>query len=272
MLPLEEKWVITISTQYGCSMNCKFCDVPKVGPGRNATVLDMYMQVEAALNLHPEVKNSKRVNVHFARMGEPTLNFDVIPAARAIKQLIEGRGHKYHPVVSTMMPRKNAQLENFISEWLQFKNETMDGEAGLQLSIQSTSYGARNYLFSNNAAYLTDISRLMTSLLEYRGLKGRKIALNFAIDDQSNIYGQDLRMFFDPKYFMCKITPMHMTESCKNIRSEICNGYSSFHPYACAERELKRNGFDVIVFVPSKEEDESMITCGNAILAHRNDE
>ena len=29
MLPLEEKWVITISTQYGCSMRCTFCDVPK---------------------------------------------------------------------------------------------------------------------------------------------------------------------------------------------------------------------------------------------------
>lgn len=29
-MPLTEKWVITISTQYGCSMGCKFCDVPKV--------------------------------------------------------------------------------------------------------------------------------------------------------------------------------------------------------------------------------------------------
>ena len=25
LLPLTEKWVITISTQYGCSQNCKFC-------------------------------------------------------------------------------------------------------------------------------------------------------------------------------------------------------------------------------------------------------
>ena len=31
LLPLEEKWVITISTQYGCSMGCKFCDVPEIG-------------------------------------------------------------------------------------------------------------------------------------------------------------------------------------------------------------------------------------------------
>jgi len=28
LLPLEEKWVVTISTQYGCSMGCTFCDVP----------------------------------------------------------------------------------------------------------------------------------------------------------------------------------------------------------------------------------------------------
>lgn len=27
LLPLSEKWVITISTQYGCSMKCSFCDV-----------------------------------------------------------------------------------------------------------------------------------------------------------------------------------------------------------------------------------------------------
>ena len=38
LLPLEKKWVITVSTQYGCSMGCKFCDVPKVGPGKNATL------------------------------------------------------------------------------------------------------------------------------------------------------------------------------------------------------------------------------------------
>ena len=40
-MPLTEKWVITISTQYGCSMGCKFCDVPKVGIGRNATFNDL---------------------------------------------------------------------------------------------------------------------------------------------------------------------------------------------------------------------------------------
>ena len=41
IMPLTEKWVITISTQYGCSMGCEFCDVPQVGSGRNATFYDL---------------------------------------------------------------------------------------------------------------------------------------------------------------------------------------------------------------------------------------
>jgi 23S rRNA (adenine2503-C2)-methyltransferase len=47
-MPLTEKWVITISTQYGCSMNCKFCDVPKVGPGRNVTLNDLRNEITTA--------------------------------------------------------------------------------------------------------------------------------------------------------------------------------------------------------------------------------
>lgn len=66
-MPLTEKWVITISTQYGCSMGCKFCDVPKVGIGRNATFNDLKGEVLTAIKQHPEVKHTKRLNIHYAR-------------------------------------------------------------------------------------------------------------------------------------------------------------------------------------------------------------
>src|SRR5574343_1863022 len=49
LLPLTEKWVVTISTQYGCSMNCSFCDVPRGGPGKNATFKDLIHQVLIAI-------------------------------------------------------------------------------------------------------------------------------------------------------------------------------------------------------------------------------
>lgn len=77
-MPLTEKWVITISTQYGCSMGCKFCDVPKVGIGRNATFNDLKEEALTAIKQHPEVKHTKRLNIHYARMGEPTWNANVL--------------------------------------------------------------------------------------------------------------------------------------------------------------------------------------------------
>ena len=49
VMPLTEKWVVTISTQYGCSMHCEFCDVPIVGEGRDATFNDLCGQILTAL-------------------------------------------------------------------------------------------------------------------------------------------------------------------------------------------------------------------------------
>ena len=60
IMPLTEKWVITISTQYGCSMGCKFCDVPRVGKGVNATYHDMLNQILLGLSLHPGNSRHKK--------------------------------------------------------------------------------------------------------------------------------------------------------------------------------------------------------------------
>ena len=45
LLPLEEKWVITVSTQYGCLSDCKFCDVPKIQYKGNISFSDIVWQV-----------------------------------------------------------------------------------------------------------------------------------------------------------------------------------------------------------------------------------
>ncbi len=262
LLPLSEKWVITISTQYGCSMGCRFCDVPKVGPGRNASLTDLLGQVKAGIVLHPEITHTDRLNVHFARMGEPTLNPDVISAARHMHQTIRvGRGWGFHPVVSTMMPRKNKKLFGFIDEWLNFKSDVR-GDAGLQISVNTTDEAIRERDFGGNAHTLEDIADMLRNVK----VVGRKIALNFALTD-APIDAGVLAKLFDSKRFMCKITPMHQTTAC--VKNGLWDeaGYRAFYPYEKAETELKNAGFDVIVFVPSLEEDASRITCGNAILA-----
>ena len=112
LLPLEEKWVITISTQYGCSIWCQFCDVPRVGPGRNATYLDICDQVATGISLHPEIRHTKRLSVHFARMGEPRFNFDVIDAAhRGLG--VSSRGVHHDATMQRWACPIHRQVENF---------------------------------------------------------------------------------------------------------------------------------------------------------------
>jgi len=268
IMPLYKKWVITISSQYGCSMGCSFCDVPKVGPGKNATTQDMLDQIRTAMSLHTIDRYIERLNIHFARMGEPTWNTDVISAAKLIRYETPGTTAHIHPVVSTMMPKNNKHLTRFIFEWLHYvKNNLYNGEAGLQLSINTTDEHVRS-IHMPHALTLREISGVMADTVPYLegGLKGRKIALNFALTDAS-IDAEYLATLFSPKYFMCKITPMHLTNSCTDNNIITRDGYSNYYPYARVESNLKKVGFDVIVFIPSLDEDMSRITCGNAILS-----
>lgn len=271
LLPLEDKWVVTISTQYGCSMNCKFCDVPKVGKGINATYKDLKNQILSALTLHPEVKATKRLNIHYARMGEPTWNKNVLDFTKDVRKIIRpyiGRS-LVHPVISTMLPKDNKFLNEYLNEWVDIKNDVFKGDAGLQFSINTTNDELRKELFSGNSLSLEEISKIGDMLDEPRG---RKYALNFALGDNFDIDAEKLRDLFNPNKFMVKITPIHITNACKENGIETKNGYFDYAPYRDIENKIKSVGFDVLVFIPSIEEDESRITCGNAILSNKQGE
>ena len=267
-MPLSEKWVITISTQHGCSMGCKFCDVPKVGSGVNIALDDLRAQIVWALVEHVRTRHTKRLNVHYARMGEPTFNRDVIYHAsnylrEDVRMFLEA--DTVHPVVSTMLPKSNKELARFLRDWCGLvKNEAYHGEAGLQFSINSTDDRQRDWMFSGNSLTLAEISDIADRLPMPTG---RKYALNFALADDSVIDGKKLASMFYPGKFMCKITPLHKTASATDNNIVTTGGYESFVPYKAAEENLKENGFDVIVFVPSQDEEDGMITCGNAVLS-----
>jgi 23S rRNA (adenine2503-C2)-methyltransferase len=265
IMPLEHKWVVTMSTQYGCSMNCKFCDVPKVGKGRNATYQDLLWQLMYALSLHPEVKTTERLNIHFARMGEPTFNENVLAFTASMPSIIPFVAkNKTHPVISTMMPKMNTRVNEFIEDWIRLKNYNYKGNAGLQLSINSTNEIQRQYMFSGNALSLAEISKMAE---KWESPIGRKYALNFALADDYEVDAIKLLSYFDPKKFMVKITPLHKTHSCEENKIITTGGYEYYTPYKQAEENLKSVGFDVLVFVPSYDEDKGRITCGNAILS-----
>lgn len=164
-----------------------------------------------------------------------------------------------------MLPKNNRQLREFLHQWTkEVKNGVFKGDAGLQFSINSTDDKQREYLFSGNSHDLKTISAIGDALPMPIG---RKYALNFALADDSIIDGKCLSELFDPEKFMCKITPLHRTASCEQNHIATTDGYELFTPYKAVEDDMKAHGFDVIVFVPSYDEDNGLITCGNAILS-----
>lgn len=263
---LSKKWVATISTQKGCPMKCKFCDVPKYGFYGNVSIKELSYQIETIIK-NEEVKQTERFNVHFARMGESTWNKNVLDFSLILKDLVKKCGLKaktVHPVISTMLPKANKNLKEYILKWCEIKNEFYNGEAGLQFSINSTDDEQRNELFDGKSLSLHEISELAKELPMP---KGRKYTLNFPVTAQTILDAKKLSKLFDKSKFIVKITPIHETNSAIENGFEV-SGYSDYDVYRKFEMPLLNEGWDVIVFVPSKEEDSDRITCGNALISY----
>lgn len=262
---LRKKWVATISTQKGCPMKCKFCDVPKYGFHGNASLDDLKYQITTIIE-RESVKNTERFNVHFARMGEPTWNEDVLNFAYILRRIVFNAGltaTTVHPVVSTMLPSANNRLIPFLKEWCYLKNQEYNGEAGLQLSINTTDEAQRRELFDYRSLSLPDISTIADMLPMPRG---RKYTLNFPVTARTILNAKVLSSLFDKEKFIVKITPIHETKAAKENGFE-ATGYADYDVYRKFEQPLLDEGWDVIVFVPSVEEDADRITCGNALIA-----
>lgn len=269
-MPLSEKWVVTVSTQYGCPMKCTFCDVPNVKFKGNATFEDLQDQLYNAFSLFPEVKYTERLNIHYARMGDPIFNENVFEFSRWLhgnkRQIQEDTGLRVevlHPVLTTSLPRKFKQLEDRIQEWCGIKNDVYNGQAGLQFSINSTNEEQRTQMFVDQQLHLEDFARIAEMLPEPIS---RKYCLNFAYSTDFEIDAGKVASLFDKDKFMAKITPIHNNNACRENGIVTLGGYDSWKPYQKPEEDLKKVGFDVLVFVPSIDEEDGLVTCGNAVL------
>lgn len=267
---LKNKMVVTISTQKGCPMNCAFCDCPKVGFHGNATREELSYEVKEAI-LASGCDYTERFNLHLARMGEPALNAkNVLDFLRYdLRDLVNSsmKADVIHPVFTTMMPNRLGVegMGNILDEFCRIKNNDYGGEAGLQLSINSTDEKQRNDFFRGRSMSLVDISYVCESLPMP---KGRKYTLNFPVTDKTILDPLKLSSLFDKEKFIVKITPIHETNEANKNGITTPEGYYKYDVYRQFEQPLVKEGWDVIVFIPSVEEDEDRITCGNALLSN----
>lgn len=269
-MPLSEKWVITVSTQYGCPMKCTFCDVPNLAFKGNATFEDLKEQFYNAISLFPGVRYTERLNLHYARMGDPIYNESVFEFSKWLynnkRQIAIDTGlsiEVIHPVLTTSLPKAFKNLKSRILEWCHIKNDLYNGQAGLQFSINSTDEDQRTQMYRGMQTSLEDFSKIAQELPDPIS---RKYCLNFAYSTDFIIDAHKVLRLFDPKKFMCKITPIHNNSACVENGIRTVGGYDSWQPYQKPEEDLRKVGFDVLVFVPSIDEEDGLVTCGNAIL------
>ena len=263
---ITDKLVVTVSSQKGCPMNCNFCDCPKLGFKGNATLPELVTEIMSGVALSG-IKHGKRLNVHYARMGEPTFNPNVITSAEYIARMLGDENSdvtfdEYHPVVSTMMPKTNKNLKEFLHKWVEtgFVYGGEDG-FGLQFSINTLDEDDRNAMFRNRSMSLQEISDVIRELPMP---KKRKYTLNFAVTSKSNLDVELMNKYFDKDKCIVKITPIHETVEAVDEGYEIVKDFDVYEKF---EQPLVDDGWDVIVFVPSKEEDADRITCGNSLIA-----
>ena len=257
--PMNNKLNVVISTQYGCSMGCAYCNVKEIKQQGNIEEEYLIEQVEFAMNKY-KPKSETKVKIHFARIGEPTFNFDIF---RMLDRLycthFEGfYPNNFYPIIITTMPAKNKKLFEFLAVYYVY-DYTWIGE--LQLSINIFDKKDRKKIMPGSMS-IKNISKLFKELQEDpRFHKDKKITLNFFIYGQKINFKQ-LKKLFNLDNFLIKITPLYITNDyIKN--NMVSDNYYEWEKY---EKCFKEVGYEVIVKNKEVNKDKIRLLGGDGIL------
>lgn len=262
-LPREEKWVLIVSSMHGCPVRCLFCDAGGSYRGPMSAEEILSQVDHMVLRRYPDGRvPAAKFKVQFARVGEPSMNWEVLRALRLLR-------HRYNapgllPCLSTIAP---AGREAFFNELLSIKDELYSkGRFQLQFSVHSSSEEARDYLIPVKKWGLEEIAIYGK---EWFQLGDRKVTLNFAVAEGVPIKPEVLRVHFDPTIFIVKLTPVNPTARAGEHR--IASRIDPHEP-ATAEplaEQLRVEGFEVLVSIGNPLENTIGSNCGQYLGCQR---
>ena len=262
-LPREKKWVLIVSSMFGCPVQCKMCDAGGDFSGC-LTAEELLAQIDHMVRRRfPDGKPATtKFKIQFARMGEPSLNPAVLAVLQQLARRYDTAG--LHISVSSVAPR-TAAARSFFDELLRIKNKYYpQGRFQLQFSIHTTDERKRDELipvkkwsFDEIAAYGERFSLPQQH--------DRKVTLNFAPIVGYPIDVDVIHTYFDPDQFLIKLTPVNPT-----LRSQEASLVSAVDPYDCTTSEdlitlFRKKGYEVILSIGALEENQIGSNCGQFI-------
>lgn len=262
-LPREKKWVLIVSSMFGCPIQCKMCDAGGDFSGC-LNVEELLAQIEYMV--HRRFLDGKPITskfkIQFARMGEPSLNPAVLEALEQLARRYDTPG--LHISISSVAPR-TAAARRFFDELLIIKNRFYpEGRFQLQFSIHTTDERKRDELIPVKKWSFDEIATYGERFsLQQQG--DRKVTLNFAPMVGYPIDVESIRNSFDPEHFLIKITPVNPT-----LRSQEASLVSAVDPYDSTTSDdfitlFRKRGYEVILSIGTLEENQIGSNCGQFI-------
>lgn len=261
-IPIEKKWVLLISTMFGCPVGCAMCDAGGFFQGKCSKE-----QVLAQIDFLVDKKfpnrsvPSEQFKIQFARMGEPTLNAAVLDALAELPTRVEAPG--LMPSLSTIAPKG---ADGFLERLIAVKDEHYGGgRFQFQFSLHTTDEHLRDQILPVRKWSFGEMAAFGQ---RYHKAGDRKITLNFALAQSHPVEPDVLLSYFDPETFLVKITPLNPTHRARE------RGLTSYiDPNNGDERyrvvdALRAAGYEVIVSIGELEENRIGSNCGQYVVRH----
>jgi 23S rRNA (adenine2503-C2)-methyltransferase len=264
----KDKWVLIVSTLFGCPVGCPMCDAGGSFQGKLSKA-EILAQIDHLVASRFPDKNiaCKEFKIQFARMGEPALNPAVLEVLEELPERYKCNG--LLPSFSTVAP---IGCDDFFAKLLEIKNRLYaNGAFQMQFSIHTTDQQLREEFIPIKKWGFARIA-------DYGGrfyVDGdKKITLNFALAKNSPICAKEFKKYFDPNIFIIKITPVNPTinSMTNNIESYFITGAANEDTNRLIE-QLRNVGYDVILSIGELEENKIGSNCGqyvHRIAANRN--
>jgi len=263
--PREQKWVLLISTLFGCPVGCKICDAAGYYEGKLSKdeILDQIDFLIRKRYPSGEIP-CKQFKIQFSRMGEPSLNPSMLDVLNELLQRYVAPGLVVS--LSTVAPCGTQAFFECLHEIKQEKYS--GGHFQLQFSIHTTSISMRDQLIPIRKWDFKEIAKYGE---RFYTAGDRKVALNFALTREMPVDADILLSYFDPAIFLIKITPLNPTY---RARDSQLTTYLS--PVSVGEdnpivRKLRAAGYQVIVSIGEVEENYIGSNCGQCIRRHMQD-
>lgn len=180
LIPTDSRSTACVSSQVGCSLNCKFCATARLKRMRNLQPDEIYDQV-VAINKQSELYfNRKLTNIVFMGMGEPLMNYNNV--IKAIDKITHDEG--------LGMSAKRITLSTSGIPKLIKKMADDEVRFNLALSLHSAIDEIRTQIMPFNEQF--PLNDIMDALLYWYEKTNRKITFEYVVwkginDDKKSI-------------------------------------------------------------------------------------